>query len=640
MENQKKPLIREEKKKEVRQEQLEKVVKCNNTDELKRLIDWKGRLAVLRPVPSQSNVHSNALHLAVENDADLCLSFLLNPVPQVNILDAPNHDGNTPLLLAIRRGKKPNIVKMLLDAGANVNARDDNGYTPLHLLVYLLKNKRDPDDVTSLLAIAKHLLDQDSIDLEPHADLTPLADAICKMKEDTQNQGLLSYCKMLVQKGASLQERTSEGSVKQILERNQALASEVLTVHSPSPPQRPASSCFLDLIINNTSSEIDIEEFLKSKNDYEVEAASNSFLGQHSLLYRAVDACNEVRVQTLLNHKADPKREEPTGNLPLHRAAERGHLPIFNLLLLNMKGNASEVDLQEYTISLMQNLFENWKKDTSHGDCFNRLLEADVKLNVNQEHNGQTPIHVAAAFNKQEAVMKLLQHGAFLGARPTINEVKTSSVLPLIKASTIEQAMDGCIIHLPHSDTQQESEDLNNDEYTLLLDYRFLLPPDAVSQDVSEVATLTEISSSKYHRRIIKHPLVQTLLYAKWRKALPFYLLNLFFYFLFVTLLTVYVYMLKNLRLYEFDTESSDQKEDINNLSHQVIAIKIFLLPLTLYMLVRELVQMYFTRIQYLKNIENYLELILIILVSILCFAKLSIIVTRHLAAWAMIFAW
>ncbi|KAK3885671.1 hypothetical protein Pcinc_010128 [Petrolisthes cinctipes] len=284
---------------------------------------------------------------------------------------------------------------------------------------------------------------------------------------------------------------------------------------------------------------------------------------------------------------------------------------------------------------------ENWKRNTDHADCFKRLFEADIELNLNEEHIGRTAVHVAASFNKQEAVSNLLQHGAFLGARPWLTkDTQCPSVLPSLKASTLEKAMAGCIKHLPHSNTQQESEDLNNDNHTLLLDYRFLLPPDAANQDVNEVATLMDISRSKHHRRVIKHPLVQTLLYAKWRKALPFYMLNLFFYSLFVTLLTVFVYSLRDLRLLETDTEKTDQSEAINNLYNRIVVIKIFLLALTFYMLGREILQIVFLGIQYLKNIENYLEFLLIISVFILCIPNLNIEFIRHLAAWAMVVAW
>ena len=42
-------------------------------------------------------------------------------------------DGETPLICAIRYNKKPYEAAMLLiDAGADVNAADDTGYTPVH----------------------------------------------------------------------------------------------------------------------------------------------------------------------------------------------------------------------------------------------------------------------------------------------------------------------------------------------------------------------------------------------------------------------------------------------------------------------------------------------------------------------------
>ncbi|KAK3885672.1 hypothetical protein Pcinc_010129 [Petrolisthes cinctipes] len=129
------------------------------------------------------------------------------------------------------------------------------------------------------------------LDLEPHADLSPLATAVNKLTDDDgpRNEGLITYCKKLVER------------------------------------KRPASSCFLDLIYDDTSSELVLKTFLKGITSDEAVASSNSLYGKHSVLYMAVDTCNELRVQTLLSYKASPWREEPTGELPLHRAAERGH---------------------------------------------------------------------------------------------------------------------------------------------------------------------------------------------------------------------------------------------------------------------------------------------------------------------------
>lgn len=46
-------------------------------------------------------------------------------------VDAINHDGDTPLLIAVRGGREP-LARTLLELGANVNHANHRGRTPLH----------------------------------------------------------------------------------------------------------------------------------------------------------------------------------------------------------------------------------------------------------------------------------------------------------------------------------------------------------------------------------------------------------------------------------------------------------------------------------------------------------------------------
>ena len=56
--------------------------------------------------------------------------------------------GGTPLLFAAFRNENPNVLKALLDAGADLNARISTGNTPLHLVA---ENNVNPEVLTVLL---------------------------------------------------------------------------------------------------------------------------------------------------------------------------------------------------------------------------------------------------------------------------------------------------------------------------------------------------------------------------------------------------------------------------------------------------------------------------------------------------------
>ena len=88
----------------------------------------------------------------------------------VKDVNARNEYGTTPLIWAAFSNENPEVLTVLLDAGADVNARDEYGTTPLHaagvnknpeVLTLLLDagvnvNARDEDGITPLLIAARH----------------------------------------------------------------------------------------------------------------------------------------------------------------------------------------------------------------------------------------------------------------------------------------------------------------------------------------------------------------------------------------------------------------------------------------------------------------------------------------------------
>lgn len=654
---------------ELRTLEADSVNECIDRDNdagLRRLLQESGPNNVWRPRlrAAQAAKPTSSLHTAAKKGALKCLQVLLDASPPPEILDIPDHAGRTPFMVAVLEAQ-PTAAEMLLKAGAHVNARNDNGLSSLHLLTFAIHKGALPDE--TLQEIVDLLLSRPDIDLEPHNDsnLTPLglaAERIPQKDGVPQKSGLITFCKKLVRAGASLTANAGHGTIEEVLQSKQAHTAVLMGVVPPPSPVRPSASEFLDMaILGNDINEI--KEFLGKKSREEARAAANCRLGSQTLLFNAVDTCNEPLAETLLKAGANSWAFEISDELPIHRAVAKGHFGILDHIINHMKPDKRPVDLQDYSFSILQKLIESSKKqkdysaEVSHSKCLARLMQSDVLLNFNQERidgtSKTTPLHIAASFNNQEALSELLCHGAYLGARRIVIGKDCGHILDALLPTTLERAMDGCITHHPNNLDDAESENVLTDDYTLNLDYSFLVPP--VDTDVkaevkscNEMETLMEISKSKLHRNAIKHPLVQALLYAKWRKALPLYIFNLSLYFLFVVILTAFVYSIKDLRILEAraenllktGTNNATLDQDIESQQTTVNVLMGFLIPFTIYMAVREVFQIAFARNTYLKNIENYLEWFLVLVVFILCIAPLSADVTRHMAAWAMIVAW
>ncbi|QDJ95142.1 ankyrin repeat protein [Hypsugopox virus] len=76
---------------------------------------------------SRTTILSNLIHTELK-----CIRYWLKKFP--NTVNVSNHDGNYPIHFAANKYNS-DIVKLLIKFGANVNARDGKGYTPLHRAV-------------------------------------------------------------------------------------------------------------------------------------------------------------------------------------------------------------------------------------------------------------------------------------------------------------------------------------------------------------------------------------------------------------------------------------------------------------------------------------------------------------------------
>lgn len=122
----------------------------------------------------------SSLHNACKyNDVQLVEYLLSHPLFDTYLLDALNFDGLSPLHIAVER-KYLDIIKMLLNRGANIEILDGNDFSPLHYSIvvdeldstkclldnnakliwndsvielYLLHNDTEPCNMTSLILI-------------------------------------------------------------------------------------------------------------------------------------------------------------------------------------------------------------------------------------------------------------------------------------------------------------------------------------------------------------------------------------------------------------------------------------------------------------------------------------------------------
>lgn len=74
----------------------------------------------------------NQLHITILCEMEKEANILINVVPVSSYLDVKNFSGKTALHLAVETSQ-PRLVRKLIDAGANINSRDNRCNTALHL---------------------------------------------------------------------------------------------------------------------------------------------------------------------------------------------------------------------------------------------------------------------------------------------------------------------------------------------------------------------------------------------------------------------------------------------------------------------------------------------------------------------------
>ena len=625
----------------------------------KTIQDYGARAALFL---SGGSRQETSIYRATKVGAIECLNILLGVRPFPEIVDQPDIDGLSPFLAATK-STNSQVMEILIKAGANVNFRNDKGNHALHILVEELVRGKSQSSTFDCLDL---LLNSKNIDLDPrnNADQTPLFYIANEIDEDDldsiNSNNLLTFSRRLYEKGAFLEATDGTKTAKTILSEKGVLSAVQVNDNIPLS-KKPWMSHVFDILLLDKDVDM-IEEIMKDKPIEEIKQIVNSYLGSKTLLIHEVDRMSKRGVAMLLEKGADPWKTCSGGEMPIHRALARGHNEILEIILKYMK-HKNSLDLKPMSFGLFSQLFENHKKTeqeingVNRSKCLHRLFHKDVEIDVNDQReskkNKENVLHVAASFGNQEALRLLLENGAFLGARRRIYNTDYGTILEAINFQTLEGAMDNLISHYSkqQDDNDDQAEDVLDHDYTLSLDYRFLVPPqlDHVREEplLNEVDTLMDIKDSNFHKKIIKHPLIQAFLYAKWRKTLPLYAINLSIYLAFVILLTFLMYCLTDLRVLEAIpvkglnmSEANKLEEDKNYYSSIVFVFKILIIVPLVYMILREFFQIYFTYKNYLKNIENYLEWFLLITVIVLLSFNLNVNITRHLSAWAMIIAW
>ncbi|KAL9035066.1 MAG: hypothetical protein Q9214_006760, partial [Letrouitia sp. 1 TL-2023] len=249
-----------------------------------------------------------ALHGACINHHYRVIKLLLDAGADV---EARDHYENTPLLLAVRHGLL-NCAKLLIDAGANVEARDNDENTSLLLAV---RHGR--------LECAKLLIDTEvNIEAKNKDGNTPLLLAV--------NHARLDFAKLLIDTGADVEARGNSGNTPLLLAAlNGYLRFAKLLldtgVHTEARDNRGRTPLLLAVF----NGDLRCAQLLIDTGVH-TEARDND--GSNPLLLAVYNGHLEC-AELLINTGADIKVRDDDGRTSLLLAVYNGHLRCAQLLI-------------------------------------------------------------------------------------------------------------------------------------------------------------------------------------------------------------------------------------------------------------------------------------------------------------------
>ena len=348
------------------------------------------------------------LHKAVNNDEMDNLKCLIRYAPK-SVVNKQNGHDDTALQRAVD-GKKVEMVKMLIDAGADVNIKNKDNETALYSLLHY-------DETKKRVEIAKELIKAGTdLNLKPHGNHTALHYASKNNKEE--------IAKALIDGGADLNVRDKEGNtpLNVITFQNSRIAKALIDAGADvnignndglTPLHRIMWSPEIIQALVDAGANVDVKDKHGDTPLYKAATRGCSETVQVLIdagadISRALNSARGEITKRLLSIKAgeDVNKKDEKGWTVLHYAARDGSLIITNGMI---KAGADVNILCETSDGPMTPLM--LAAYNKHSEIIKALIKSGANINT-QDERGRTALHLAVDKDCIEAVEALTDAGA------------------------------------------------------------------------------------------------------------------------------------------------------------------------------------------------------------------------------------
>jgi ankyrin repeat protein len=355
-----------------------------------RFYNWATESSMDRTLLSSSNIM-----VATYFGHETVVEALLDSGAEI---ESKDENGQTPLLLAANDGHET-VVKVLIEANAETESKDKDGQTPLSRAA-----EKGHETIVKMLIEAK--ADVKSKDM---GSRTPLCWAAMK--------GCKAVVETLLKVNAEIESRDSCGqtSLSKAAEQGHDTIVQILLEANADVESRDMRSRTPLYQAARKGRKAVVEALLKVNAEIE----SRDSCGQTSLS-QAAERGHEAIVKMLLEAKADIESRDRWGRTPLWWAATQKSEAVVKTLL---KANAEIESKDKSGRTSLSRAAEGGKEDV-----VKLLLKADAQIE-STDKNGQTPLSWAAEKGKS-VVVKIL-----IDAEASVNSKDIWGRTPLLRAA-------------------------------------------------------------------------------------------------------------------------------------------------------------------------------------------------------------
>ncbi|WP_342189704.1 ankyrin repeat domain-containing protein [Spiroplasma endosymbiont of Dilophus febrilis] len=363
----------------------------------KDIITWKKRLDKLFPLKNWKEIEFGCfkfLHVTIlQRNLDLT-KLLINIDAGTTDINPQYKNSLSLLYYAIDTGDIQ-IVKLLIDNGADVNFQDENGLTPLH---FAIENAIDTGDIQIVKLLIDNGADPNVLDCN-NDFISPLHYAIIKNKKEVVEVLLKSK------------------NIKNKINNKSYL--NIGCLHWISLNSKNINNLEIAELLIDNGADVNLQDendatplyYAISTNNKEMvqllinKGANIKNITKNGLtpLYYAIILDNKEMVQLLIEKGANVNMQDENGLTPLHFAIEENNQEMVQLLInnnadVNIKITSDGATILHYAIL-------NNKKE---------MVKLLIKkgANVNKGVNGLIPLYYAISTNNKEMVQLLINKGA------------------------------------------------------------------------------------------------------------------------------------------------------------------------------------------------------------------------------------